>query len=93
MVRQPTNQTAAASLLFAAAAAWPAVSCLVAELSATPLERALRAAWCGSAPSQFEVLGHCPVCWIGAAMLALAGVLVLARDGVEFGQFRRPLAG
>ena len=93
MVRQATNRTAAAGFLFATAAAWPIVSCLVAELSATPLERALRAGWCGSAPSQFEVIGHCPACWIGAATFALAGVLILARNGVGLGQFRGQLTG
>jgi hypothetical protein len=42
-------------------------------------------AWCGAAPhGAFEVLGHCPACWVGAASLAALAAVVMkhrpARD-------------
>lgn len=62
---------AAAAALLAMAAAWPSFFSALSFLVATPYERALRSAWCGG-PSHdlFVLLGHCPSCWIGAALLA-----------------------
>jgi hypothetical protein len=63
-----------AGALFAAAAAWPSIAGLFTALTASPYERALQAAWCGVAPHDaFVMLGHCPACWAGATLLALAG--------------------
>lgn len=71
------KQTVAAGLL-AAAIAWPTMACALAGLAASPYERALASAWCGPAPhAPLEVLGHCPACWLGAAMLAAAALMVL----------------
>lgn len=69
----------AAAGLLAAATAWPTLACALAGLAASPYERALASAWCGPAPhASLEVLGHCPACWLGAAMLAAAALMVLA---------------
>jgi hypothetical protein len=71
------KQTAAAGLL-AAAVAWPMLACALADLAASPYERALASAWCGAAPhAPLEVMGHCPACWLGAAMLATAALMAL----------------
>lgn len=73
---KPKQLTAAG--LFAAAAAWPTLACALADLAASPYQRALASAWCGPAPhAPLEVLGHCPACWLGAATLAAAALMVL----------------
>jgi len=69
----------AAATMIAAGAAWPALACALADLGASRYERALAAAWCGAAPhSAYEVLGHCPACWAGAALLAGLAAMMMA---------------
>lgn len=67
-----------AGFLFAAAMAWPEIMSRLSQLLATPLQRATHDAWCG-APihAQAELLGHCPACWAGAALLASLGAFLL----------------
>jgi hypothetical protein len=60
-------------VLVAAAGAWPIVACAMqrsrAVLNASD-------AWCGALPQVgFEVLGHCPACWVGAAAIVVAPFL------------------
>jgi hypothetical protein len=64
--------------LAAAGAAWPSVHCALAAAMASPLERAVNAAWCGAGP---HVGAHafCPVGIAGAAALLLLSALVFAR--------------
>ena len=74
----------AAWLLFGAGAAWPAALGAMAALTMSPLDRALRASWCGGAPhAAYEWLGHCPACWTGAAALFLAGLWLLANRPLQ----------
>lgn len=63
---------------FAAAVAWPSMVAWTSNALASPLERALRDAWCG-APlhASTDVLGHCAACWSGSALLVLMGVWLL----------------
>jgi hypothetical protein len=64
--------------LFAAAVAWPSFVGAAANLGMSPLERGLRESWCGVAPHpDFALLGHCPACWVGVAVLAGAGAMLL----------------
>jgi hypothetical protein len=84
----------AAWALNVAGAAWPSAFGALSSLAMSPLQRALRASWCGPAPHvALEILGHCPVCWTGAAALALAGAsLLISRRGSSrllAGQHRR----
>lgn len=65
-----------ASAFVAAAAVWPPALCVVTEAMATPLQRAMRDAWCGAGPQALEFLGHCPACWSGAAAFLLAAAMV-----------------
>lgn len=67
--------------LFAAAAAWPSLVRSLTQLTMSPLERALQTSWCGL-PAQETVifLGHCAVCYVGAAVLAVSGLVVLIAD-------------
>ena len=68
----------AAWVLLAAGAAWPSAYGALTALTLSPLDRALRASWCGAAPhSGYEALGHCPTCWAGAAALFLAATWLL----------------
>lgn len=70
--------TPVAAALFAAATAWPAAVSALIYLTASPYERALRGALCGSASATgAQFLGHCAACWEGAVALALAGTLLL----------------
>lgn len=69
---------AAAAALLAFAAAWPSLYAAFTFWAATPYERALQNAWCGDASDAMMMLGHCPACWIGVAMLASAALFVLA---------------
>ena len=72
----------AALVLSGAGAAWPSVYGALTAFTLSPLERALRASWCGAAPHQaFEVLGHCPACWSGAAALFLAATWLFVNFG------------
>lgn len=74
--RQEAVRTAFA--LFGVGAAWPSIYGALTLSAMSPLERALSASWCGGAPhAANEVLGHCPQCWAGAAVLMLAGSIVL----------------
>lgn len=78
MVRiEQKNGAAAALALFVAAAAWPGAYGMLAAAAMSPLQRALAASWCG-APTHAALLGHCAPCWVGAALFAAAGALVLA---------------
>jgi hypothetical protein len=73
----PTHRGALAC--FAGAAAWPIAMGQLATALMSPLERAMREAWCG-APyhASSEFFGHCAACWIGSAMLAALGMWLLS---------------
>ena len=74
--------------LSAAAAVWPSALCAISDAMASPLQRAMAASWCGGAPQQLTLLGHCPACWSGAATFVLGAMLVLAwpsRRGLRAG--------
>ena len=72
------NRFATAGALFAVAAAWPWIVGAAANLLLSPYERALQFSICGFAPHESAaLLGHCAACWIGAAALAVAGLIVL----------------
>lgn len=48
----------------------------------SPLERAMRDAWCGVPyHATSELLGHCAACWTGSAMLAALGLWLLGAAG------------
>jgi hypothetical protein len=65
-------------MLALAAAAWPGAVNAFGYLLATPYERALRAAWCGGASHDaLAIVGHCALCWAGAALLAAAAIMVV----------------
>lgn len=68
----------AALACFAAAAAWPIAVGQLAKILMSPLERAMREAWCG-APyhATNEFLGHCAACWTGSALLIAVGLWLL----------------
>ncbi len=75
------HRLAAASGLFAAAAAWPSVVRSLTQLTMAPLERAMQTSWCGPPPQEtLSFLGHCAVCFAGAAVLAASGLIVLIAD-------------
>jgi hypothetical protein len=63
---------------FAAAAAWPVAVHAISYSLMTPMQRALRASWCGGDPRALEYLQHCQVCWSASAVCLLAGALVLS---------------
>lgn len=68
----------AALACFAAAAAWPVVMGQLATAIMSPLERAMREAWCGAPHhATTEFLGHCAACWAGSALLAAFGLALL----------------
>lgn len=82
--RRDSLTTLGASLL-AAGAAWPVLVSLALPLTLSPYQRLARSAWCGSSAADASLmLGHCAICWQGAAALALTGALLLS--------VRRPLA-
>ena len=68
----------AATLLASAGALWPTAFCAATDAMLTPYQRALDAAWCGGSQATFEVLGHCPACWAGAAAFLIAAALMLS---------------
>jgi hypothetical protein len=71
-------RNAAATALALAAASWPSVACALADVAASPYERAVAQAWCGAAPhAALELTGHCPACWVGVALLAGAAAVLL----------------
>lgn len=73
-----TANSRAALACFAAAAAWPTAMGWLAGAMMSPLDRAMREAWCGvpyHAPTEF--LGHCAACWAGSALLVALGALFL----------------
>lgn len=78
MSRQRDLTNAVSASLFAAAAAWPTIASALMDLTLSPYERALRGALCGSSATNPQFLGHCAVCWEGAAAFAFAGGLLLA---------------
>jgi len=63
---------------FSTAAIWPWVVSAISAAMLSPVERISRSAWCG-APfhGAVSLLGHCPACWAGSALLALTGILLL----------------
>lgn len=90
MKTQRDSLMPAAAALFVGAAAWPTIASAVIDLTLSPYERALRSAWCGiSAHAGAQFLGHCAVCWEGAAALAMAGALLLAARKVQTGAVLR----
>jgi hypothetical protein len=85
------HRLAAASGLFAAAAAWPSVVRSLTQLTMTPLERAMQTSWCGPPPQEtLSLLGHCAVCFAGAAVLAASGLIVLIADEGVRARVRAP---
>jgi len=85
------HRFAAASGLFATAAAWPSVVRSLTQLTMTPLERAMQTSWCGPPPEQtLTFLSHCAVCFAGAAVLAASGLVVLIADEGMRGRIRAP---
>lgn len=78
----------AALACFAGAAAWPIAMGQFANVLRSPLDQAMREAWCG-APyhATTEFLGHCAACWTGSALLAAVGawLLVSARRAQAVG--------
>ena len=73
-----SNQRYALSLALALAAlAWPTLYEFASALAASPLERALNLARCGDLNGS-AFMGHCLVCWSGAAaLLASSGFVLL----------------
>jgi hypothetical protein len=85
------HRLAAASGLFAAAVAWPSAVRSLTQLTMTPLERAMQTSWCGPPPEEsLTFLGHCAVCFAGAAVLAASGLVVLIADEGVRGRMRAP---
>lgn len=74
-MRHDKYLTALPGPLIAAAAVWPTVITLWGQLSATPLQRALRASWCGVGPHDVEMFGHCSACWSGVAAFLIAAAI------------------
>lgn len=79
------TNAAPAAVLASAGAAWPNVLCFLTESLASPYERAIATAWCGGGPQPYELLGHCPACWAGGAVLLAAAAILM------HGPRRRPL--
>ncbi len=79
------HRLAAASGLFASAVVWPLIVRWFTQLTMTPYERAMQTSWCGPPPHETaSLLGHCAVCFVGAAALATSGLIVLlANEGVR----------
>jgi hypothetical protein len=87
------HRFAAASGLFAGAAVWPLVVRSLTYLTMTPLERALQTSWCGPPPEEtLSFLGHCAVCYAGAAVLAATGLVVLFADEGVRRRIRAPVS-
>jgi hypothetical protein len=76
-MRVDKHQVNAAFAFAGAAVLWPSLLCAVTEALATPLQRAMNAAWCGGASQAAALLGHCPACWAGSAAFMAAAVLSL----------------
>jgi hypothetical protein len=78
---------------FAAAAAWPVIVGRLTALMMSPLDRAMRDAWCGAPMhGQTELLGHCAACWAGSALFAAIGLLLLAAERPPAAQYARKRA-
>lgn len=75
-MQETKERTLAAMSLAMSGVAWPSLVCAVTDALQTPLQRALLSSWCGAGPQAAEFLGHCAVCWIGAAALLAAAVAV-----------------
>lgn len=85
------HRLAAASGLFAAAAAWPSIVRSLTHLTMTPLERAMQTSWCGAPPQETaSFLGHCAVCLAGVAILAASGLIILIADQGPRARIRAP---
>ena len=85
------HRLTAASGLFATAAAWPLILRSITQLTMTPLERAMQTSWCGSPPHETAtLLGHCAVCFVGAAALAASGLIILLADEDVRAHLRSP---
>lgn len=87
MALRPTPQALAT---LSVAAAWPWLVSALSSAMLSPIERVARAAWCG-APfhGDFAVLGHCPSCWAGSAVLGLTGILLMLPGNASAGTIRR----
>lgn len=84
-MRYPQNRYILAAALAGAGAAWPSLVCAISDALMTPLQRAMQASWCGAGAAP-EALGHCAVCWTGAALLfAVAVAPLLSRPEVRPG--------
>lgn len=69
---------------FAAAGVWPVIVSELEIALMSPLQRAMREAFCGShVQAGFELLGHCAACWTGSTILIAAGWIVLASGPVR----------
>ncbi|MBL8545977.1 MAG: hypothetical protein JNL81_05900 [Hyphomonadaceae bacterium] len=77
------SQRSIVSLIcFASAGAWPSVYAALESALMSPLQAALRDSICGApAHGAIALLGHCPACWVGSAMLILAGLAALVTSG------------
>lgn len=65
--------------LLAAIGAWPIIACAIQKLVNDP---ASHSAWCGAPPdAPYELLGHCPACWAGAALML--GAIAWMRAGAR----------
>lgn len=85
------HRDAAATGLFVSAAAWPLIVRSFTQLTMSPYERALQTSWCGPPPHETAVfLGHCAVCFVGAAALAASGLIVLLADEGARAHMRSP---
>lgn len=80
------NRIVISLALALAALAWPSLYEFVSVLAASPLERALGLAHCGAAATGSALLGHCAVCWSGAAVLLAASGLVLKAKSERLGR-------
>jgi len=82
------NTLGGASALAAAGALWPTAYCSLTYWMASPIERAMQTGgYCGAAPQAFEILGHCPACWSGAAAFFIAAAAVLGGASVPNQKF------
>ncbi len=86
-MRLDEKRVTVASILAAAGTVWPAALCAATDALRSPYQRALDAAWCGAGQARFEVLGHCPACWAGAAAFLLGAALMLFSQQARRGAF------
>lgn len=73
-----TQRSLLSFVYFALAGAWPIVVNAAASALISPLQRAMRDAYCGTPHAGgWELLGHCAACWGGSALLLAAGLFTL----------------